>query len=67
MPDDVLAAVDRVVVRFAGDEAAALAEVTARIGAGRITGLVGPDDHQGADSIYVQIVENGAWKKLYEE
>ena len=27
----------------------------------------GPDDHQGADSIYVQIVENGAWKKLYEE
>ncbi|MCB2055580.1 MAG: ATP-binding cassette domain-containing protein, partial [Geminicoccaceae bacterium] len=43
MPDDVLAAVDRVVVRFAGDEAAALAEVTARIGAGRITGLVGPD------------------------
>jgi branched-chain amino acid transport system substrate-binding protein len=27
----------------------------------------GPDDHQGADSIYVQIVESGAWKKLYEE
>ncbi|MCB1364715.1 MAG: ABC transporter substrate-binding protein [Rhodobacteraceae bacterium] len=27
----------------------------------------GPEDHQGADSIYVQIVENGAWKKLYEE
>ena len=27
----------------------------------------GPDDHQGANSIYVQIVENGAWKKLYEE
>lgn len=27
----------------------------------------GADDHQGANSIYVQIVENGAWKKLYEE
>lgn len=27
----------------------------------------GAGDHQGANSIYVQIVENGAWKKLYEE
>lgn len=27
----------------------------------------GPDDHQGADSVYVSIVENGAWKKVHEE
>ncbi|KUJ85902.1 branched-chain amino acid ABC transporter substrate-binding protein [Ruegeria marisrubri] len=27
----------------------------------------GPDDHQGADSVYVNVVENGAWKKIYEE
>ncbi|MDV4146570.1 MULTISPECIES: ABC transporter substrate-binding protein [Shimia] len=26
----------------------------------------GPDDHQGADSVYVNIVENGAWKKVHE-
>ncbi|MFC3614993.1 ABC transporter substrate-binding protein [Lutimaribacter marinistellae] len=27
----------------------------------------GPDDHQGADSVYVSIVENGMWKKVHEE
>lgn len=27
----------------------------------------GPDDHQGADSVYVNVVENGNWKKVYEE
>lgn len=27
----------------------------------------GPDDHQGADAIYVSVVENGAWKKIHEE
>ncbi|MFC3119162.1 ABC transporter substrate-binding protein [Jhaorihella thermophila] len=27
----------------------------------------GPNDHQGADKVYVQVVENGNWKKLYEE
>ncbi|MCV2889304.1 ABC transporter substrate-binding protein [Ruegeria aquimaris] len=27
----------------------------------------GPDDHQGADSVYVLIVENGGWKKVHEE
>ncbi len=27
----------------------------------------GPDDHQGADSVYVSIVENGNWKKVHEE
>lgn len=27
----------------------------------------GPDDHQGADSVYVNIVENGNWKKVHEE
>ncbi len=27
----------------------------------------GPDDHQGADSVYVNVVENGAWKLVYEE
>ncbi len=27
----------------------------------------GPDDHQGADSVYVNVVENGAWKMVYEE
>ncbi|MGI9369516.1 MAG: ABC transporter substrate-binding protein [Ruegeria sp.] len=27
----------------------------------------GPDDHQGADAIYVNVVENGAWKKIHEE
>lgn len=27
----------------------------------------GPDDRQGADSVYVNVVENGAWKKIYEE
>ncbi|WP_420587143.1 ABC transporter substrate-binding protein [Ruegeria sp.] len=27
----------------------------------------GPDDHQGADVVYVSVVENGAWKKVYEE
>ena len=26
----------------------------------------GPDDHQGADSVYVNVVENGAWKKVHE-
>ena len=25
------------------------------------------DDHQGADSVYVNVVENGAWKLVYEE
>ncbi|HBS49666.1 MAG TPA: branched-chain amino acid ABC transporter substrate-binding protein [Rhodobacteraceae bacterium] len=27
----------------------------------------GPDDHQGADSVYVFVVENGAWKAVHEE
>ncbi len=27
----------------------------------------GPDDHQGADAVYVSVVENGAWKKVHEE
>lgn len=27
----------------------------------------GPDDHQGADTVYVSVVENGAWKKMHEE
>ncbi|WP_171181125.1 ABC transporter substrate-binding protein [Ruegeria sp. HKCCD8929] len=27
----------------------------------------GPDDHQGANSIYVNVVESGNWKKIYEE
>ncbi|WP_425043690.1 ABC transporter substrate-binding protein [Primorskyibacter sp. S87] len=27
----------------------------------------GPDDHQGADSVYVSVVENGNWKKIHEE
>ncbi len=27
----------------------------------------GPDDHQGADTVYVSVVENGAWKMVYEE
>jgi branched-chain amino acid transport system substrate-binding protein len=27
----------------------------------------GPDDHQGADSVYVSVVENGMWKKVHEE
>ena len=27
----------------------------------------GPDDHQGADSVYVNVVENGNWKKVHEE
>lgn len=27
----------------------------------------GPDDHQGADSVYVLLVENGGWKKVHEE
>lgn len=27
----------------------------------------GPDDHQGADTVYVNVVENGAWKLVYEE
>ncbi|MBU2941367.1 ABC transporter substrate-binding protein [Shimia thalassica] len=27
----------------------------------------GPDDHQGADSVYVSVVEGGAWKKVHEE
>ena len=27
----------------------------------------GPDDHQGADSVYVNVVENGAWNLVYEE
>ncbi|SHE67103.1 amino acid/amide ABC transporter substrate-binding protein, HAAT family [Ruegeria intermedia] len=27
----------------------------------------GPDDHQGADTVYVSVVENGAWKKVHEE
>ncbi len=26
-----------------------------------------PDDHQGADSVYVSVVENGNWKKVHEE
>ncbi len=27
----------------------------------------GPDDHQGADTVFVSVVENGAWKLVYEE
>jgi len=27
----------------------------------------GPDDHQGADTVFVNVVENGAWKLVYEE
>ena len=27
----------------------------------------GPDDHQGADTVFVNVVENGAWKLIYEE
>lgn len=27
----------------------------------------GPDDHQGANSVYVSVVENGNWKKVHEE
>ncbi|WP_170600571.1 ABC transporter substrate-binding protein [Ruegeria arenilitoris] len=27
----------------------------------------GPDDHQGADTVYVNVVESGAWKMVYEE
>ncbi|MCE8511463.1 ABC transporter substrate-binding protein [Ruegeria pomeroyi] len=27
----------------------------------------GPDDHQGADSVYVLKVENGGWAKVHEE
>lgn len=27
----------------------------------------GPDDHQGADSVYVSVVEGGNWKKVHEE
>jgi len=27
----------------------------------------GPDDHQGADAVYVNVVENSAWKPVYEE
>lgn len=27
----------------------------------------GPDDHQGADSVYVSVVENGSWTLVYEE
>lgn len=27
----------------------------------------GPDDHQGANSVYVFVVENGAWKQIHEE
>ncbi len=27
----------------------------------------GPDDHQGADAVYVNVVENGMWKKVHEE
>ncbi|GGH24901.1 amino acid/amide ABC transporter substrate-binding protein, HAAT family [Cribrihabitans marinus] len=26
----------------------------------------GPDDHQGADAVYVSVVENGGWKKVHE-
>ena len=27
----------------------------------------GPDDHQGANSVYVSVVEGGNWKKVHEE
>ena len=27
----------------------------------------GPDDHQGADTVFVNVVENGVWKLIYEE
>ncbi|MEM6656733.1 MAG: ABC transporter substrate-binding protein [Pseudomonadota bacterium] len=27
----------------------------------------GPDDHQGADTVFVSVVENGAWNLVYEE
>ena len=27
----------------------------------------GPDDHQGADAVYVNLVEDGAWTLVYEE
>ncbi|WP_157054125.1 ABC transporter substrate-binding protein [Ruegeria sp. 6PALISEP08] len=27
----------------------------------------GPDDHQGADTVFVNVVENGTWKLVYEE
>ncbi|NOD75452.1 MULTISPECIES: ABC transporter substrate-binding protein [unclassified Ruegeria] len=27
----------------------------------------GPDDHQGADTVFVNVVEDGAWKLVYEE
>ena len=27
----------------------------------------GPEDHQGADTVFVNIVENGAWKLVHEE
>ncbi|WP_209503958.1 MULTISPECIES: ABC transporter substrate-binding protein [unclassified Ruegeria] len=27
----------------------------------------GPEDHQGADTVFVNVVENGAWKLVYEE
>ena len=27
----------------------------------------GPDDHQGADTVFVSVVENGVWKLIYEE
>ncbi len=27
----------------------------------------GPDDHQGADTVFVNVVENGAWNLVYEE
>ena len=27
----------------------------------------GPNDHQGANTVYVSVVENGNWKKVHEE
>lgn len=27
----------------------------------------GPEDHQGADTVFVNVVENGAWKLVHEE
>lgn len=27
----------------------------------------GPDDHQGADTVFINVVEDGAWKLVYEE
>ncbi len=27
----------------------------------------GPEDHQGADTVYVNVVENGMWKKVHQE